>query len=120
MSYKIEVVKNSEIIRVTYVGTLTLDQRISAVHELCCDFNIFSRFRLLIDVRNIQQEMTVVEQEVFGNFIASKEEFNHASVAVLDNIEHPADQIAGRVAAKLGYRMQQFDREEKALAWLNN
>lgn len=120
MSHKFEVLDNSEIIKVTYEGAMTLDERLSSVHELCIDFNIFKRFRLLIDVRNITQEMTPLEQVLFGQFIATNDEFNMASVAVLDNIAQPADQVVSKEASKMGYQIKQFDSETKALAWLNN
>ena len=120
MSHKVEVIQKLEIIKVIYEGGLTLDQRLASVHELCCDFNIFKRFRLLIDVRGIKQEMTSLEQEIFGRYIATKEEFNMASVAVLDNIDNPADQIVSKEASKMGYQIKQFSSEEKALTWLIN
>jgi hypothetical protein len=120
MSNKIEILHNLEVIKVTYERNLTLDQRLAVVHELCVDFNIFKRFRLLIDVRNIKQEMTPLEQEIFGKFIASKEEFDMALVAVLDNIQQPVDQIMIHEASKEGYQIKMFGSEEVALAWLNN
>ncbi|MBA6262729.1 MAG: hypothetical protein V7780_10895 [Colwellia sp.] len=120
MSHKIEIIENHEIIIVTYEGIMTLEERLSSVHELCCNFNIFKRFKLLIDVRSIKQEMTNIEQEIFGKYIATKEEFNMASVAVLDNIEKPTDQIVTKEAAEMGYQIQKFNSEKEALAWLEN
>ena len=118
MAHEFEVLSSSEIIRVTYSGDLTLDERIQVVHKLCCDFNIFSRFKLLIDVRNVQQEMTELEQEIFGKFIASKEEFDTALVAVLDKIEAPVDEITINEASKDNYQIKMFNCEKTALSWL--
>ncbi|MBA6354193.1 MULTISPECIES: hypothetical protein [unclassified Colwellia] len=120
MSHKIEIIETNKIIKVTYKGVMTLEERLSSVHELCCNFNAFKRFRLLIDVRSIKQEMTNVEQEIFGKYIATKEEFNMASVAVLDNIEKPTDQIVTKEAAEMGYQIKKFNSEKEALAWLEN
>lgn len=119
MAYKIEVMSALKIIRVTYSGDLTFNDRIQAVHILCCEFNIFDRFKLLIDVRRVNQEMTSLEQEIFGKFIASKEEFNQAKVAVVDNILEPVDQIMIREALKDDYQIKMFDNEKEALSWLN-
>ena len=120
MSYKIEVLENSEIIKVTHECAVTLEQRSLILNELCCDFNLFKRFKLVIDVRNVKKEMSSIEQAIFGQYISSRNELKTALVAILVNITQPVDEVLSNEAFKHGLEIEQFDNEEKAIAWLNN
>ncbi|MBL4940721.1 MAG: hypothetical protein JKY81_03560 [Colwellia sp.] len=118
MPHKIEILNKAEMISVIYSGDVTLDERIQTVHELCLDFNMFEKFKLLIDNRKTIQKMTHVEQTVFGRYIASRDEFNKALVAVVSYIEQPCIQEVVKEARKKHYQIQQFYCEKDALNWL--
>ncbi len=120
MSHKIEILWYAEIIKVTHESTLTFEQRTHIFDELCRDYNIFKRFRLLIDVRNIKQEMTFVEQEVFAHYISSRDELKGAFVAVLINIDQLIDEFLIKEAFRKGLDIRLFGSEDKALSWLGN
>lgn len=119
MSHSIVVLDNSEIIKVTHQCIMTLDQRTQVLHELCSDFNFFKRFRLLIDVRNVKQEMSSMEQTVFGKYLTSRTELQTALVAILVNIEQPVDEVINQEAFKDGLEIKQFSNESQAIDWLN-
>lgn len=116
MPYKIDVLKDSDIIEVTYSGDITLNERIAVVHVLCCEFNLFDRFKLLINSTRTEQKMSLVEQQIFGKFIATKEEFKGALVAVLQT---PSMETLVDEAQKYGYQIKQFVDYDTALLWLN-
>ena len=116
MPYKIDVLEESEIVEVIYSGDITLDERITVVHILCCEFNLFDRFKLLINSTKTKQKMSAVEQEIFGKFIATKEEFKGARVAVL---QPQKMEILLDEAQKYGYQIRNFVSYDDALNWLN-
>ena len=119
MSHIIEILENSEIIKITHKRIMTIDQRTQVLHELCSDFNLFKRFRLLIDVRFVKQEMTDIEQVIFGKYISSRSELKTAVVAILVNIEQPIDEVINQEASKEGLTIKQFGNEEQAIEWLS-
>ena len=83
MTYKIKLIEQNEIVAVTYKGNVSLDDRLSAVHELCSNYNIFKNFKLLINSNGASQKMSVNEQIIFGRYLAEREEFQGASVATV-------------------------------------
>lgn len=120
MTYKIKDVENSDIIKVTYKGDVSLDERISVVHELCIDYKRNTQFKLLIDARLLTSAITPTEQSVFGTYIASREEFLLAKVAVIIDTEHVINKIILEKSLLLGHQIRVFNRENEAIAWLNN
>jgi hypothetical protein len=118
MSYTIEVIKNTEIIRVTLKGIVTLDELINEIHELCVDYKTSTHFRLLVDTRLITQELTPSEQLLFATYITSREELNTAIIAVIVTSNQVMNEIIISKSAQLGHQIKVFTTEAQALDWL--
>lgn len=120
MVYKIELIEKTEIIKVTYCGDVSLDDRLNAVHELCRNYHLYKRFKLLIDSTHATEMMTKNEQIIFGRYLTKREEFRGALVATLVSKAQSITKVIVQEAASLGYQITSFHHEEEALSWLNN
>ncbi len=118
MTYKIENIKENDVICVRYSCGVTMNERMAAVHEVCTKKDKFKPLRLLIDVRQVKQKMNKLEQEVFGKYLASVEEFKTAMVAVLSEVSRNPNTLINKVSVKAGYNLMEFDSEQDALVWL--
>jgi hypothetical protein len=119
MAYKINLIENSEFIRITYSGLVTFDERLITIHEVCKDYyKANAKVRVLIDSRLVTQVMTHTEQEIFGVYAASREELKNAVIAVLINPGQIINQTVLKNSAKRGHQIQIFDAEKDAIDWL--
>ncbi|MBU2880925.1 hypothetical protein KO525_15800 [Psychrosphaera sp. B3R10] len=118
MPFKIESVRHLGVLKVIYSGAVTLDERINVVHSLCVDHYDSTRFRIYIDARLVDYQLSVAEQEVFGAYIASREEFKDALVAVVVNDGQVKNKNIITKSSKSGQIINIFDNEDDALQWL--
>ena len=118
MTYKIKLIEQNKIVAVTYKGNVSLDDRLSAVHELCSNYNTFRTFKLLINSIDASQKMSLNEQIIFGRYLAEREEFQGASVATVTPPTKCINQVIVKEAAELGYQITSFDCEQEAIEWL--
>ena len=120
MATKIEVINNSEIIRVVFEGEVTFNDRINVIHEICTDYYpLFTRTRLLIDTREVIKKLTESEQIILGTFAASRAELKDASVAVIIEKNIVVNEHAIKKSSQLGHNIKVFNTEKEALIWLN-
>jgi hypothetical protein len=117
MPYKISKLESSAIITVIYSGEVSLEQRMALITDLSIEHIQNANPKILIDARSLLTSMTETEQKIWGNFIASREEFLNASVALIINPE--INRTAIEQSQSLGHVIQQFDNEKDALNWLS-
>lgn len=108
----------SNIIRVTFNGTVDLHERMLAVDEVCELVNSPHNVRLLIDVRNIKMDMSLDDQQYFGRFLASKQALANAKVALLHKPRDNPNIVINAVAYAEGYHVVEFDQLNEAHMWL--
>ncbi|MEH6348028.1 MAG: hypothetical protein V7785_23225 [Bermanella sp.] len=118
MTYKIESIKENDVICVRYNCGVTMTERMAAVHEVSIKKDNFKPLRLLIDVRKVKQKMNESEQAIFGKYLASVEEFKTALVAVLTPEIHNPNTLINKVSVQAGYNLMEFNSEQDALSWL--
>ncbi|MCW8834688.1 MAG: hypothetical protein OQK09_07440 [Colwellia sp.] len=118
MAHIIEVIENPEIVKVTYKHGVTMEERLNVVHEVCLDFFIATRLKLIIDVRLASQEMSPVEQTIFGKYLASREELNKVKVAIISNQAQNINQVITQESLALGHQIKHFNIEQQAVSWL--
>ncbi|MDO6446953.1 hypothetical protein Q4493_14360 [Colwellia sp. 1_MG-2023] len=120
MRTKIEVINNSEIIKVVFTGNVTFDDRINVIHELCTDYYpLFTKLRILIDTRQVIKKLTESEQIILGTFVASRIELKEALVAVIVEKNIMLNEQAIKKSSQLGHNIKVFYTEKEALTWLN-
>ncbi|MCP4325032.1 MAG: hypothetical protein GY951_15070 [Psychromonas sp.] len=118
MSYKIQLIEENQIVAVTYIGDISLDVRLSAVHDICSNYNQFKFYKLLIDSRQASQQMSKNEQIIFGRYLAEREEFRNALVATLSTSDNTINKVIVKEASSLGYQISCFDNKQQAVNWL--
>ena len=117
MTYSIQK-DDSNIITVTYTGSVNLSERKTAVDETCKLITPSVPVKLLIDVRNINNNMSLDEQEYFATYLASKKELVNAKVATLHNPLNEQNKIINAFAYLEGYQVVDFYRIHEAISWL--
>ncbi|MGJ8691304.1 MAG: STAS/SEC14 domain-containing protein [Thalassotalea sp.] len=119
MASRISIIESLEIIKVLYTGHVSLDERVNILHEICTDYHRkFPQLKVLIDARKVTQAMTQAEQLVFGTYVASRDEMRKALVAVIVNPGQIINDMAISESSKLGHKVNLFNSEDDALAWL--
>ncbi|WP_158969248.1 hypothetical protein [Paraglaciecola sp. L3A3] len=119
MPHEITVLEGTSIIKITYNDEVSLDERINMITELTLNYITTSHLKILLDARKLVKNMTETEQKLWGKYIASREEFITASVAVLDQINIHINQSSIKMAYLTGQNIQQFHCEETAIDWLS-
>jgi len=120
MSYEIQLIEKKQIVVVTYTGDISLDTRLSAVHDICSNYTQFQPYKLLIDSRQASQQMSKNEQIIFGRYLAEREEFGNALVATLSSPDSSINKVIVKEAANLGYQISCFDNKQQAVNWLKS
>lgn len=120
MNYKIEVLAGTEIVIVTHGSVINLEKRSLILNELCQEYNLFKQFKILVDVSNVQQEMSAIEQKIFGKYISSREELMGASIAMLFNEKKSIDEQLTVESAANGLEIKMFSCKDEALSWLKS
>jgi len=106
------------IIKVIYAGTVSLDQRIQAVDDVCASRSTMKALKILVDVQKLEMGLTLEEQIQFGQYLANHKALSNARVAVLHKPGHNPNLLIDTSAFNNGYLVAQFHSEENANAWL--
>jgi|GEM_PF-1067714 len=117
MPYNI-VKDNQKIITITYQGTVNLVQRMEAVDDACRLIGDTEKAILLIDVRDIEMDMNMDEQERFGKYLPSQSKLKTAKVAVLHPKQRNPNEIINSYAYMDGYCVVSFSDYFEARQWL--
>lgn len=120
MSFKIEYDQSSKIVTVEYNGAVSLEDRLTAVKEVCTSCSHLDPLRLLIDVVNIDMQLSTKEQKYFGKHLATNVGLTNAKVAVLHGKGNNPNIVVDTVAFIKGYQLVQFDIKKEALSWLES
>ena len=118
MSYKIEFDEESKIVTVKYTGSVSLDSRLSAVNDVCISYSHLNPLRILIDVIDLDMQLSYEEQTYFGTQLAANKDLENAKVAVLHEKNNNPNLIVDTTAFINGYQLVQFDIKKEALSWL--
>jgi hypothetical protein len=118
MSYIIELNKPLEIVNVIYTGKVSLDMRLQAVDQVCCNHSHLMPLRILVDVRELVMDLSFDEQQAFGKQLASNPALTNARVAVLHKPDFNPNAIIDDSAFNNGYMLAQFSSPDDAELWL--
>ena len=118
MSYKIEFDEETKVVTVKYTGSVSLDSRLSAVNDVCVSYSYLNPLRILIDVIDLDMQLSFEEQEYFGKHLAANKGLENAKVAVLHEKGRNPNLIVDTTAFVSGYQLVQFDIRKEALSWL--
>ena len=118
MPYSIQI-DDSGITTVVYSGRVGLGERKNAVDEVCGMVEPSVPVRLLIDVRKIIMNMSTDEQVTFGKYVASREQFSDARVAVVHKASNNPNIMITTTAYLEGYHVVDFDNLDEARTWLS-
>lgn len=120
MPYKKIILEALSIIKVVYIGDVTLEDRVTLITDLTSEYMTDSRqLKILLDARSLVTSMTKTEQEVWGKFIAANEKLKKAAVAVIYQEEKAINQQAFKNVKLSGHNIQKFHNEELAIKWLS-
>lgn len=120
MSYNLEFDEESKIVTVKYIGTVSLDSRLHAVNDVCASYSYLNPLRILIDVIDLDMQLSFEEQKSFGAQLAANKDLMNAKVAVLHNKNNNPNLIVDTIAFINGYQLVQFDNKKEAQSWLEN
>jgi len=120
MSYKIEFDEDSKIVTIKYIGSVSLGSRLSAVNDICTSYSHLNPFRILIDVIDLDMQLSYEEQTYFGKRLAANKDFGNAKAAVLHEKNYNPNFIIDTAAFINGYHIVQFDNKKEAQLWLSS
>lgn len=118
MPYSIDLNDVSGVVRVAYSGDVTLAERQQAVVDVCMNYAHLRPLKILVDVSELRMTMSLDQQKVFGEFLASQTDLADARVAVLHNKGGNPNIVVDLVAFNNGYRLAQFHSLTAAAQWL--
>ena len=118
MSYEIEFDEESKIVTVKYAGSVSLDSRLSAVNDVTISYSHLKPLRILIDVIELDMQLSFEEQAYFGTHLAANRDLENAKVAVLHSENNNPNLIVDTTAFINGYQLVPFDNRKDAQSWL--
>ena len=118
MSFKIEFDEASKIVTVKYTGSVSLDSRLRAVNDVCSSYSHLNPLRILIDVIDLDMQLSFEEQTYFGKHLAANKDLENAKVAVVHGKNKNPNLIVDTTAFVNGYQLVQFDIKKEAQSWL--
>lgn len=119
MPYRIRVEKELKFIYVSYAGYVSLNNRMDALTELFVEYSeVVNDFNYLFDVRQLENVLKPIEQEIFGQYIASRAEFKNAKQAILKRAEQRINEELMNIASGGGMVYKVFTSEPEAISWL--
>lgn len=118
MPHRIKVLKESKIIKITFFGSVSLDERRNTITEMTINYITSFNPKILLDSRNVSNSMSETEQIIWGNYIATREELRSAMVAVVYNVGQSLNTKALKTAQQAGHNVKKFDNENDAMKWL--
>lgn len=118
MSYTIDVDDNKRIVYVSYSATVNLDDRIQTVKNVCSSYADFMPLKILVNVCELEMDLSIQEQNSFGEFLANYPGLTNARVAVLHKSNHNPNLLIDIVAFNNGYKLAEFNDKKEAETWL--
>jgi hypothetical protein len=118
MAFKINFDTSTQIISVKYSGATDLDSKLRAVEEVTQTYSGKEEIKILIDVREQIMDMSLSEQEAFGEYLANHYDLRKAKVAVLHNPSFNPNTVIDVISYKNGYQLVEFSSLAEATRWL--
>lgn len=118
MSYDITFDTESEIVTVKYTGAVSLQERLSAVSDVCISYSHLVPLRILVNVIDLDMRLSFDEQAYLGAQLAANKDLRNAKIAVLHDKRSNPNLIVDTTAYINGYQLVQFYRVEDAWLWL--
>jgi len=118
MAFKIDFDTSTQIISVIYSGATDLDSKLRAVKEVTQTYADKEYIKILIDVREQVMDMSLGEQEAFGEYLANHPNLRNAKVAVLHEPSFNPNTVIDVISYKNGYQLVEFSSLTEATRWL--
>ena len=118
MAFKINFDTTTQIISVIFSGPTDLDSKLRAVEEVTQTYAGREEMKILVDVREQMMDMSLGEQEAFGEYLANHHDLRKAKVAVLHQPSFNSNCVIDVISYKNGYQLVEFSSLENATRWL--
>ncbi len=118
MPYTIEYDAQTAVVAVIYRDDVPLNDRLRAVEEVCSAYSCQKPLRILVNVRELDMQLTYEEQKYFGQYLANHADLRNARVAVLHRAGTNPNWVVDSFAFMNGYLLAQFDKRSEAELWL--
>ena len=118
MAFKIEFDESTQVVSVIFSRATNLESKLLAVSEVTQTFSGNERINILVDVREQVMEMTLGEQDAFGEYLANHFGLRNARVAVLHKPNFNSNSVIDYIAYKNGYQLEEFASFSDAILWL--
>ena len=118
MAFKINFDTSTQIISVIYSGATDLDSKLRAVEEVTQTYADKEGMKILVDVREEMMNMSLGEQEAFGEYLANHYDLRKAKVAVLHEPSFNPNTVIDVISHKNGYQLVEFSSLADATQWL--
>jgi hypothetical protein len=118
MSFDVAIDQNPHFVRVTVTGELEIDQLLSMIHLLGVDSETWSDDRVLVDLRSVRTEFSLLDQYRIGQEAATS--LSHmGKIASLVRPER-VTRMSEKAAQRSGTNVRVFDDERAATEWLQS
>ena len=118
MPFKIDFDESSQIVSVVFSGATDLESKLRAVKEVTRIHADQEELKILVDVRKQIMNMSLDEQEAFGEYLANHNGLRNAKVAVLHEPGFNPNTVIDVISYKNGYRLAEFSSLQEARHWL--
>jgi hypothetical protein len=118
MTYSIEFDEESKILTLKYTGSVSLESRLSAVNDICTSYSHLIPLRILVDVIDLDMQLSYEEQTYLGKHLAANEDLVNAKAAVFHEKNNNPNLIIDTTAFINGFHLVQFDNKKEAQSWL--
>ena len=118
MAFKIDFDTSTQIISVIFSGATDLNSKLNAVEEVTKAYADNEEMKILVDVREQMMDMSLGEQEAFGEYLANHYDLRKAKVAVLHDPSFNPNSVIDVVSYKNGYQLVEFSSLAEATRWL--
>jgi len=118
MAFKIDFDTSTQIISVIFSGATDLDSKLRAVEEVTQTYADKEEIKILVDVREQIMDMSLGEQEAFGEYLANHYDLRKAKVAVLHEPSFNSNTVIDVISYKNGYQLVEFLSLAEATRWL--
>lgn len=118
-TYQITHDDTSGIIKLFYSGCVTFQDKLSAMDEICERFGSLDKLKILIDIRDATINLSLLEQDSFGKYLASLNPLRKAKTAVVHCPEFNPTCLIDAIAFNYGVSIAQFDSYNEAVQWFS-
>lgn len=119
MAYTINFIEPLEIVQVIYSGLVNLSERMKAVESVCNSYSHITPLKILVNVYDIEIQLSRQEQASFGQYLANHPVLSGARVAVLHSPTNNPNLLIDVTAFNNGYKLAQFNNNKEAEKWLS-